>query len=271
MSLEKLRENRRTAERLSRAVRAGQLSHAYLFEGDTNTDKLAFAKEFIKAVLCEEAPGYGCDECVTCRKIDHDHHEDVVYAEGLGKTGGIVDEEIEEIQYRLKMKPNEKRNIAVIPNADTMTDRAQNRFLKTLEEPPEGTIIILLTENKERLLPTIVSRCVCFSLQEADLEADEKAAAEAAELCSMLFAGKPFYETTEKADKLMSDKDSALFLLDGMENYIGDIIRNEEKLRNYKRESIYHAVDAVEEARQFIKRGVSYRYAVNRMILQIGG
>ena len=271
MSLDKLRENRKTAERISCAIRAGRISHAYLFEGDSNTDKLSFAKEFIKAVLCEEAPSVGCDSCVTCRKIDHDNHEDVVYAEGLGKTGDILDEEIEQIQYRLKMKPNEKRNVAVIPNADTMTRRAQNRFLKTLEEPPEGTVIILLTENKERLLPTIVSRCVCYSLQEADGDADEKALPEAAELCEMLFSGRHFYEITEKTDKLMPDKESALFLLDGMESYIGDIIRNEEKLRNYKRESIYHAVDAVEEARQFIKRGVSYRYAVNRMLLQIGG
>ena len=54
MSLDKLRENRKTAERISRAVRSGQVSHAYLFEGDAGTDKMAFAKEFIKAVLCEE-------------------------------------------------------------------------------------------------------------------------------------------------------------------------------------------------------------------------
>ena len=270
MSLDKLRENRRTAERISRAVGSGQVSHAYLFEGDLGTDKMAFAKEFIKAVLCEEEPGNGCDSCVTCRKVDHDNHEDIADAKGLGTTGNILDEEIEQIQYRLKMKPNGKRNIAVIPRADTMTLRAQNRFLKTLEEPPEGTVIILLTENKERLLPTIVSRCVCYSLYSSD-SVDEEIFSGAGELCGMLFSGRPFYETAEKAGKLMSDKQSALSLLDGIENCLGEIIRNEEKLRNYKREEIYNAVEAVEEARRFIKRDIFYGYAVNRMLLQIGG
>lgn len=270
MSLNNLSKNRKTAERLSRAVRAGRVSHAYLFEGDTNTDKIAFTKEFVKAILCEEEPGAGCDSCITCRKIDHDNHEDVVYAEGLGKTGAVLDEEIEEIQHRLSMKPNGSRNIAVIPGADTMTRRAQNRFLKTLEEPPEGTVIILLAENREGLLQTIVSRCVSFSLNDTDPD-EEARLAGVSELCGMLFSGRPFYETSGKADELISDKDSALSVLDGIESYIGDIIRNEEKLRDHKRENIYNAVEAVEEARRFIKRGVSHNYAVNRMILQIGG
>ena len=74
------------------------------------------------------------------------------------------DEQISKVQSDIKKKPMEERHMVVIQDADTMTLRAQNRLLKTLEEPFEGTVMILLSENRENLLETIKSRCVLYRI-----------------------------------------------------------------------------------------------------------
>lgn len=270
MSLQNLHKNRKVADRLSRAIRAGQVSHAYLIEGDADSGKMEFAKEFIKALLCEEAPGDGCGSCVDCRKVDHDMHEDVIFAEGIGKTGSVLDEEIEEVQRHLMSKPNGKRNIAVIPAADTMTLKAQNRFLKTLEEPAPGTVIILLTDKRERLIPTIRSRCVSFLLDNSEYDPEQESARQAEKICTMILEGRPFYEVSALMNEYAKDREKALLLLDGTERFLGRILTDESRLREYKKEKIYDAVEAVEEARRTIQRGVYHSYALGRLILQMG-
>ena len=70
MSLRNYKEFGKLTARIERAVAAGNISHAYIVEGDSCIDKKSFAKDFVKAVLCPENPGTGCDSCVTCRKID---------------------------------------------------------------------------------------------------------------------------------------------------------------------------------------------------------
>ncbi|MEE0515181.1 MAG: hypothetical protein UC961_05950, partial [Emergencia sp.] len=77
MSLRNYKEFGKLTARIERAVAAGNISHAYIVEGDSCIDKKSFAKDFVKAVLCPENPGTGCDSCVTCRKIDHDNYEDL--------------------------------------------------------------------------------------------------------------------------------------------------------------------------------------------------
>ena len=84
MSLKRWKSDEKLAERISRAIVSGSVSHAYIIEGDSCVDKEAFAKDFLKAICCERMPGEGCDECASCRKIDHESCEDlyVVRAEG---------------------------------------------------------------------------------------------------------------------------------------------------------------------------------------------
>ena len=158
MILETGTDNSRLAERLERLVREGRISHAYIFEGPSDIDKEAFARGFIKGVLCPKGLGENCGMCSICSKIDHGNHEDITYFQKDGMS--VKDAAIMTLQEKIKVRPTGDRNVFVISDCDTMTPKAQNSLLKTLEEPPGDALIILLSENMENLTPTILSRCV---------------------------------------------------------------------------------------------------------------
>ena len=174
MILEAGRDNARLKERLEKIVSTNRVSHAYLFEGPTGADKEAFARGFIKGVLCPKGLGENCGECSICNKVDHGNHEDVswISREGLSVKDAVVTV----IQEKLNVRPVGGRNVVVISDSDTMTPQAQNRLLKTLEEPPGDALIILLSENMENLAPTIQSRCVKFRIDASSQTAEDESA-----------------------------------------------------------------------------------------------
>ena len=149
MILDTGRENSRLKERLERIIREKRISHAYLFEGPSDIDKETFARGFIKGVLCPKNLGENCGACSLCDKIDHGNHEDITYFRKDGMS--VKDAAIASLQEKIKVRPIGERNIMVICDSDTMTSRAQNRILKTLEEPSPGTVIMLLSENSEKI------------------------------------------------------------------------------------------------------------------------
>ena len=100
MTFEDITGNDLLIQRLSNSINGKGITHAYIFEGDYHTDKLAFAKAFVKAILCVERKGAGCESCVSCRKIEHDNHEDVYMTEVTDK-GNTKDEEIYSLQERI--------------------------------------------------------------------------------------------------------------------------------------------------------------------------
>ncbi|MCQ4637989.1 hypothetical protein NE619_14730 [Anaerovorax odorimutans] len=270
MSFDRIKGNEKLKERLSAAIRSGNISHAYIFEGEAMLDKKAFAEAFIKAVLCKEAPGIGCDSCVICSKIDHGNHEDLIYVQADGSS--IKDEAIETLQERLKTKPYGERTAAIINDADTMTLRAQNRLLKTLEEPAEGTILILLSENIENLTQTILSRCVKFRLNYFGEESYEGMLDKAREVADMLLAGQPFYKRKEAVADIMKDSGQTYAFLDALEKVYRDfLIENTQEGRLYKKSQIYRNVDLIEQARRQIQRGVAKSYALKDLMIKIGG
>ena len=172
MSLNNWTADRKLAERIRGSVTAGNVFHAYIIEGDTCVDKVAFAKDMLKAIMCRENPGMGCEECIDCRKIAHDNYEDLYFIESDGLS--VKDEAVFQLQEKLKLRPSGgNRNLAIIKDADTMTVRAQNRLLKTLEEPTPGTVIILLSENRDNLLETIRSRCVAYRLNSLETDLNQ--------------------------------------------------------------------------------------------------
>ena len=89
----------RAEERLNRAISNGNISHAYIFEGDYTVDKTVFAMKFVKSVLCDSG---GCDECVVCHKIDNGNYEDLFV---ISPENSVKDEDIEKLQEKLKNKP----------------------------------------------------------------------------------------------------------------------------------------------------------------------
>ena len=270
MNLTGFEGNEKLIQRLIATIRNQTLSHAYIFEGEAALDKVAFAKAFIKAILCKENPGIGCEDCTVCRKINHDNYEDLIFVEADGSS--LKDEAIEKLQERLKTKPYGERNIAVINDADTMTLRAQNRLLKTLEEPASGTIIILLSENIENLTNTILSRCVKFRLNYYGRESYEGLLDKAAEVADLLMRGVPFYKRKEAIADIIKDGEKAMAFLDALEKVYRDfLIIPSEEGRLYKKSQIYKNVSLIEETRRQLLKGVSKSYALKDLMIKIGG
>lgn len=145
----------RVIARLDRAARAGQLSHAYIFEGPSGVGKFTTAQSLAKALVCRER---GCNRCPECIRVEHGTHPNVLTVAPRGTTLGI--DQIREISHQVILKPAEGDwKIYIVDDADAMTPQAANAFLRTLEEPPPGVIFILVTGNVHGMLPTIRSRC----------------------------------------------------------------------------------------------------------------
>jgi DNA polymerase-3 subunit delta' len=143
---------------LIKSIDNNQVSHCYLFEGPEGMGKFELALVFAQSLLCLNFHKEPCNECKNCIKVNSLNHPDLHL---INKDGNSIKrEDIDLLINTIYNKPYEaKRKIFIIKDAHLMTPRAANGFLKTLEEPPGDTVIILLTVNSNLLLPTIVSRC----------------------------------------------------------------------------------------------------------------
>ncbi len=261
------RDNSRLKERLERIVKENRISHAYIFEGPSDIDKEAFARGFIKGVLCPKSLGENCGECSICSKIDHDNHEDISYFRKDGLS--IKDAAIETLREKIKIRPVGERNVMVICDSDTMTKKAQNSLLKTLEEPPGDALIILLSENMENLTQTILSRCVKFRI---DAQPETTEDEQAGKLIEMALSGKRFHELVHEAGDYARDRAKAMMLLDSMERTYRNLLLEEHKdLRTYKPEEICRYIEDIEEARVRLKMKMSAEYAMKELLLKITG
>lgn len=268
MSLDRFDSDRKLVERISKSIRAGQAFHAYLIEGDSLSDKEGFTLEFCKALLCRVRPGLGCDRCASCRKIDHGNCEDLHIVEADGMS--VKDEQISKLQAELQKKPLGERNLAVIKDADTMTKRAQNRILKTLEEPYEGTVIFLLSENRENIIDTVKSRCVIYRLESPGEKTEGRQAAE--EVLGALWDRADFFTVRTVLAKNMKSREDAFVLLDEMERVYESLLTWEDSRRkNFTKKEIFRAIELIEEARRDLLLKVNYQYAIKNLILKIGG
>lgn len=260
--------NERLIQRLEQAIRDGHISHAYVFEGPDNLDKKAFADAFVKGVLCPDGRGENCGKCSICDKVDHGNHEDLYY---LQKDGASVkDEAISELQEKLKIKPYGDRNVAVIEDADTMTLRAQNRLLKTLEEPPGNAMILLLSENMNNLTATILSRCVKMRISAMEKTAEQEIADSAEKIAAMSLAHAAFYEMNREINSILNDHDLISSFLDELQVvYRNYIIDNNEAVPLHRFEDIEERIHSVEKARERLRRNVSAKYALRSMLLEL--
>lgn len=163
---------------LRSALAQGRVHHAWLFTGPEGVGKETAALGFAQALLCESpSEGEACGACAGCRKAEKGHHPDLlrVMPEALAVERGLLAredvartpsrelkiEQIRGLEAQLGVSPVEgTRRVVLLVGADSMNVAAQNAFLKTLEEPPAGTHIVLVAEAGDRLLPTIRSRCV---------------------------------------------------------------------------------------------------------------
>jgi len=144
-------------EQLRKALATRRLPNAYLFSGLSGIGKKLVATTFVSALFCPKSPDV-CGSCISCSKIRNRSHPDVFFIEP--KTEKILIEQVRDLKQNLQFHPLEGAiKIAVIDDADAMTEAAANSLLKILEEPPQSTHFILITAFTHRILPTIRSRC----------------------------------------------------------------------------------------------------------------
>jgi DNA polymerase-3 subunit delta' len=170
MALSEYQDQHRGVELLQRSLGRGRLGHAYLFGGEDLDLLESVARNLAKVINCEENPvGRGgaegamdsCDRCSSCRRIDAGGHPDVLWVRPESKSRVILIDQIREVLHRVSLKPTEARaKVAVLVDADRMNVQAANAFLKTLEEPPGNSVVILLSTQSQNLLETIRSRCL---------------------------------------------------------------------------------------------------------------
>jgi DNA polymerase-3 subunit delta' len=161
MSFKDILGHQRPITLLQRAIRNEKVVNSYLFLGNEGIGKKAVALQFAKALNCLEGEaerGDACDHCASCKKIDSALHPDVSVIEPEGQY--IKVDQVRQMQRQLVYKPYEgKRRVCILTAADRMAPHIPNTLLKTLEEPPLHTVIILLANNSKFILPTILSRC----------------------------------------------------------------------------------------------------------------
>ena len=187
-------------ELLQRAIRTEKVVHSYLFVGNEGIGKKRVALQFAKALNCLKRGadmGDACDQCLSCRKIQDGVHPDVLLLEPEKQT--IKVDQVRQMQRDLAYRPYEgKRRVCILAGADRMAPNMSNILLKTLEEPPIHTVIVLLANNPRLLLPTIVSRCqsvrfhpLPISLVASWLSEQQGTGKEEAHLLASLSEGSP--------------------------------------------------------------------------------
>lgn len=154
---------------LIKSIKNNQISHCYIFEGPKGMGKYDLSVVFAQSLLCENFTDNPCNHCSSCIKINSGNHPDLHIINNDETT--IKREEIDELIESVYKKPYESnKKVYIIKDAHEMTTQASNTFLKTLEEPPGDSVIILLTSNSNLLLPTIVSRCQTIKFRNVDKE-----------------------------------------------------------------------------------------------------
>ena len=164
MGFDKLLGNDQLKENLRAARRKGRLSHFYLLSGPQGAGKHTLADLIAAAMLCQEPDG-PCGVCRHCRKILSGSHPDYITIDDPTKKTVPVDL-IREARSDIFVRPNEgDKKIYLFPRAQDLGLPGQNALLKVLEEPPSYGVFLLLTDNPEKLLPTVRSRCVELKLR----------------------------------------------------------------------------------------------------------
>ena len=148
------------------SIELGKISHAYILNGEKGSGKKTLAAVVAKSLQCESGEADPCGTCKSCLQAESGNQPDIIWVIHEKPNVISVDEIRTQILNDIELKPYSSRyKIYIVPDAQLMNTQAQNAILKTLEEPPEYAIIMLLTNNVDKFLPTIISRCIVLNFR----------------------------------------------------------------------------------------------------------
>ena len=291
MAFETLAGNKKTKELLNTIIKQNKFFYFYMFVGQSGIGKMLYAKEFSKRAMCLNREEI-CNKCKSCLEFDNNNHPDFFVIEPDGNS--IKIEQIRELTNKIIEKPivSEKK-IYIINNAYLMTREAQNCLLKTLEEPPEFAIIILIVENEGNILNTIKSRCTKIYFENiSDIEMKKLLEKKYGTLNLSDNMLKSFNGSMEKATKIMENKE----FYNKIENIFSNIektsrinlLNNDEIYKNkenideildyiniifwnklQENHKYINCLNIVQEARNRLARNANFDMTIDNMLIKI--
>lgn len=233
-------------DHLMNAIEHEQVGHAYIINGERYCGKEFIANVFAMALQCEREGAEPCNECHSCIQSLTHNQPDIIYVTHEKINTISVDDIRTQVGATISIKPySSKYKVYIISESEKMNDNAQNALLKTLEEPPEYAVIILLTDNLQALLPTIQSRCVVLNMKPVQdklvkkfLMEQEKIPDYRAEICAAFARGNigkaKILARSEEFDKI---KDDAIAMLKHIhEMDISELSQVVKQMNEYKLE-----------------------------------
>ena len=225
------------------SISKNKLSHAYLINTNGYHKGFDFAKAFAKYLLCPNNET-GSHECSVCHLIDNNSYSEfkVIEADGIW----IKKEQTDELQEMFSMKSLSGRKVYIINGVENLNISASNSILKFLEEPEEGIVAILITDNIYKVLGTIVSRCQVINLNNVQVKSDDM----------LLNVGNQLYNDSDKISEFVNDSESI--------NKIGHVIDFIEYLYSNKLDTLVYINKYWND---FFKGKDDYLFAFNIMIM----
>lgn len=162
MSWDHIRGQDAARQTFQSAFTRGRFGHSYLLIGPEGVGKYLFARELAKALLCDKppAPLTACDHCPSCAQVEARTHPDLHSVRTPPEKHELPVDAMRDFCTQLARKPSRGgRVVGIVEDADDFNAESANSFLKTLEEPPAGAILLLIATGIDRQLPTILSRC----------------------------------------------------------------------------------------------------------------
>ncbi|SJZ75940.1 DNA polymerase-3 subunit delta' [Selenihalanaerobacter shriftii] len=237
---------------LQNTIKNQRISHAYLFTGKEGIGKELVAFQFAKAINCKELDIDACEECLSCRKFNSGNHPDIIKISPDGNS--IKIDQIRHFQQQTSYKPYESDwKIYIIKEAEKMNLQAANSLLRTLEEPPEYIILILLAPKEELLLPTIISRCQVIKFKQLTVEEITNSLASKFDLDNK--------EAKKKAILADGSLGKAIRMIEDDTNSL----RRDEILRRIKELTNFNLVEVFELVQEILK----YKDQVNNILESI--
>ena len=247
----------------------GVSAHAYIIEGRPGSARDEFVTKLISRLECTSPDEKlrPCGSCDACRQIAADSNPDVVRMSRTGKKDTYVTKDAISFAERLEMRPYGRYLIGVIEDADILSEIVQNKLLKTLEEPPEGVVILLTASNCDDLLPTVRSRCVQIRAcenGEAGKDEDRERSEELINAAHMLVSGEAsFYEFRSAVNKNVKNDDDAVELITLAEEELRNAIDNGADTA-----ACAAMLEAAEMACADIRQGMKIDKALSKLFLK---